>query len=131
MVSTQAYTLEYSTYDIIFTKKAIEYFSNTYNCPSNILSSEENKSKVFELKKNGAYRTELIFTLKMCCEKNIDINTILNSMNKDKKSVFDIAKEYNYNVIENFNRSKKIKESIEKEIDDKGLTKVLIEKYFK
>jgi len=130
-LSTQSYTLEHSVYDANFTEKVIAYFLNPDNCSSNILSNDIEKSKIWEFKRLGFYRTELIFALKFCCEKNIDIDTVLIKINKNKKSIFEIAKEYNYNVIENFNRSKEIKEKIEKELDNKDLIKVLIDKYFK
>ncbi|MBP7796119.1 MAG: hypothetical protein KA059_05015 [Elusimicrobiales bacterium] len=130
-VSTHTYTIEYSIYDSGFTKKVIDYFSLPDNCPSDILITDDKLAKVYELKKIGFYRTELIFLIKMCCEKSINIETVLNEIKDEGKTVFDIAKKNNYDIIKNFSESNKIKNKFEKELKETNLLKVLIEKYFK
>jgi len=108
-----------SLYDFEFTEKLIEYFK-----------IEDKRKEIYELKKRGFYRTELIFLVKMSIEKNIELAQIIKEITKKKKTVYEIAKEYNYDVGKNFISSIIIRKEIELKIDDLKKLKDIVKKEF-
>jgi len=120
-ISTQTISvgINQSLYDFEFTNKVIEYFK-----------MEDKRKEIYELKKEGFYRTELIFTIKFSIDKKIEISEIIKMTKKKRKSIYKIADEYGYNSKENFLKSIEIRKQIESEIDDLGKLKKIIKKEF-
>jgi hypothetical protein len=120
-ISTQTISvgINQSLYDFEFTNKVIEYFK-----------MEDKRKEIYELKKEGFYRTELIFTIKFSIDKKIEISEIIKMAKKKRKSIYKIADEYGYNSKENFLKSIEIRKQIESEIDDLGKLKKIIKKEF-
>jgi len=108
-----------SLYDFEFTNKVIDYFQ-----------IENKKMDIYELKKMGFYRTELIFTIKFSIEKNIDISEIIKKLKQTKKSIYNLANEHKYDVKENFLKSIKVRKNIESEINELEKLKKIIKKEF-
>jgi hypothetical protein len=120
-ISTQTISvgINQSLYDFEFTNKVIEYFK-----------MEDKRKEIYELKKEGFYRTELIFTIKFSIDKKIEISEIIKMTKKKRKSIYKIADEYGYNSKENFLKSIEIRKKIESEIDDLRKLEKIIKKEF-
>jgi|GEM_PF-2604306 len=126
-VSSITYTLVDSFYDKEFTNRAIDYFSKNYSLK---ITEDENKiSLIYQIKKNGVSRTELLIILLYLSKNPNDINMLTRKIEKGK-DIFEILKEKKYDLNPLYIQSNKIKKEIEKELDDFKILKPVIEKEF-
>jgi hypothetical protein len=126
-VSSITYTLVDSFYDKEFTNRAIDYFSKNYSLK---ITEDENKiSLIYQIKKNGVSRTELLIILLYLSKNPNDINMLTRKIEKGK-DIFEILKEKKYDLNPLYIQSNKIKKEIEKDLDDFKLLKPVIEKEF-
>ncbi|MEF3280782.1 MAG: hypothetical protein K6357_07455 [Elusimicrobiota bacterium] len=109
-------------------EKTMDFFKKNFNY--DIAESTKSIEEIFYLKKNGFYRTEIIFALKFCVDNKITLSDLIKKMEKEKKSVFDIARAMGYNINLNFERSLAIKKEIEKDISDTEYLEQIIKKNF-
>lgn len=127
-ISSFNITLAESFYDRVFMEKTMDFFKKNFNY--DIAESTKSIEEIFYLKKNGFYRTEIIFALKFCVDNKITLSDLIKKMEKEKKSVFDIARAMGYNINLNFERSLAIKKEIEKDISDTEYLEQIIKKNF-
>lgn len=119
--------LSHSFYDKEFLEKTVDFFKNE-NDKFDIYTSTQAVEELMYLKSYGLYRTEIIFLIKMCYDRQLKLKDIEKNIKK-RKTLHYISKKFNYDLVGNFKKAREIKEKIEKNIDDLNKLPLLIENF--